>query len=255
MGKKKKSSAPGWHGGRKQKTVLTKTSAGYVNQFGRLLTPAEHQQLKNKGLVTYSDQYTGGRGKGRKNLTRTETGFKNQYGVEVTQAERKKLESLVNTANRKRKKMIEAEATLPRMKGGKPTGDTVATLQMMGKESDFILAQKSKSLQRFRTRADFDNYLKNLERVNSPTYIDDRTRLYKRNHMKALENAFGDDAKDVMMKIRMMKPEDYRKLIQSDEDMDIAYIYDPSERSAKLNKIRSSLGMNLKDDYDEYMEE
>lgn len=200
-------------------------------------------------------QYSGGRVKGRKNLKKLDTGnLLNQHGVVFTPEEKKALERAANTANRKRMRMLEQEAQLPRKVGGKETGDTVRSLQLMGKESDFIISRKSKSLQQFKTREEYDKYMKNLARVNSPDYVDMRTRLYKRNHMTALENVFGDDAKDVMMKIRMMKPEDYRKLLQSDEFMEINYIYDPSARSAKLNKIRLSLNMKLKEEeYDDLM--
>ena len=194
-------------------------------------------------------QYTGGRQKGRKNLVKTEAGtLLNQYGIEFTKAERKALENEVNKANKKRMRMLEEEGNLPRLVGGVDTGDKVRSLQLMGKESDFILSRKSKSLQRFRSREDFDYYMENLKRVNSPDYIDERTRLYKRNHMKALENVFGDEAKDVVMKIRMMKPEEYRKLLQSDEMLEVSYVYDPSARAGKLNQIRSSLGMKLKEE-------
>ena len=194
-------------------------------------------------------QYRGGRAKGRKNLARTDAGnLLNQYGVEFTPAEKKKLENAVNTANQKRKRMLEKEAQLPRKIRGKDTGDTVRSLHLMDKESDFILARKTKSLQRFKSKEDFERYMKNLERVNSSDYIEDRVRLYKRNHMQALENVFGDDAKDVMMKIRMMKPDKYMKMIQSDEMLEIGYIYDPSARSGKLNQIRASLGMKLKEE-------
>ena len=123
----------------------------------------------------------------------------------------------------------------------------------MKKYNRVMLGQGSKYAKMCRQEnyigADFEIYMDNMRRVNSPTYLDDRTREYKRNHMKALENVFGDDAKDVIMKIRMMKPADYRKLLQSDEDMEISYIYDPSQLSAKLNQIRASLNMNLKEEY------
>ena len=159
-----------------------------------------------------------------------------------------RLESAVNTANRKRMKMIKEEGELPRLVGGKDTGQKVAQLQLMGKESDFIISRKSKSLQQFKTREQFEKYMTNLSKVNSPDYLDERTRAYKRNHMTALENAFGDDAKDVIMKIRMMPPEKYREMIQKDEMLEVSYIYDPSARSGKLNQIRASLGMKLKED-------
>lgn len=226
MGKKslkqratQKKRSPGWHGGKK-------------------LTPSY------EGM-----EYTGGRQKGRKNLTKLGNGnVQNQHGIEFTLEDKKRLESAVNRANRKRMQMLEKEGDLPRLVGGKDTGQKVSQLQLMGKESDFILARKSKSLQRFKSREAFDKYLSNVERSLSPEYIDERTRLYKRNHMTALENVFGDDAKDVIMKIRMMKPEDYRELIQSDELLEVGYIYDPSARSGKLNQIRASLGMKLKEE-------
>lgn len=199
--------------------------------------------------------YPKGRQKGRKNLKRTPSGdLINQYGVTFTEKEKRALESAVNSANRKRSNMLKQEATLPRMVGGKDTGDTVGSLHLMGKESDFILAKKTKSLQRFQSKEQYTKYMENLQRVNSPTYVDERIKLYKRNHMKALENAYGDNAKDIIMKIRMMKPKDYMKLIQSNEDLEIAYVYDPAEASGKLNQMRANLGMKLKEDYidDEY---
>lgn len=204
---------------------------------------------KSVNKVSYEgQQYTGGRKEGRKNLKRTDRGtLLNQHGVEFTEADKKLLENEANKANRKRMRMLEAEGKLPRKSGGKDTGDTVRSLQLMGKESDFILARKSKSLQRFKSREDFENYIDQLRYVNSDTYIDDKTRLYKRNHMTALENVFGDEAKDVIMKIRMMKPEDYRALLQSDEDLEVSYIYDPSARAGKLNRIRAALGMKEKE--------
>ena len=195
-------------------------------------------------------QYRGGREKGRKNLKRVDGGLQNQFGVVFTENEKKALEQAVNTANRKRKRMLEQEAKLPRMVGGKDTGDTVASLQLMGKESDFILQRKTKSLQRFKSKEDYNRYMKNLERVNDRDYITERVRLYKRNHMKALENAYGDEAKDVIMKIRMMKPKDYMQMVQSDENLEISYIYDPSARSGKLNQMRASMGMKLKEQED-----
>lgn len=206
---------------------------------------------KKRDRISYEgDQYRGGKKKGQKNLKKLDNGnLQNQYGVEFTQADKKALESAVNTANKKRMKMLENEGNLTVFVGGKPTDRKVSTLQVMGKESDFILARKSKSMQRFKSREDFENYLENVRRVSSPEYLEERTRLYKRNHMKALENVFGDEAKDVIMKIRMMKPEEYREMIQRDENLEVNYIYDPSEATAKLNQIRSSLGMKQKEDF------
>lgn len=184
----------------------------------------------------------------KKNLIKTDNGFVNQFGVKFTEAEKRALQNAVNAANRKRNKMLKEAASLPRMVAGKNSGDTVASLLILKKEPDFILSKKTKSLQRFKNREQFDKYLKALSKTNKPDYIDDRVRMYKRNHMKALENAYGDEAKDVIMKIRMMKPKDYMKMVEQDETLEISYIYDPTARTGKLNQMRGSMGMKLKDE-------
>lgn len=189
-----------------------------------------------------------GRPKGSKNLKRSSDGkLVNQYGVSFSEEERRALESRVNAINAKRRRMLREEAKLPRKFAGKETGQTIGeSLQLMGKESDFILAKKTKSLQRFRSREQFDDYLDRLERVNMKTYVEDRVRDYKRNHMQSLRDAYGDDAKDIIMKIRMMKPEDYMKAVQQDEVLEIGFNYPPDQ--SKLNIMRAALGMKLKDD-------
>lgn len=201
------------------------------------------------GRKTYEgQQYTGGRQKGTPNLKKTADGeLLNQHGVTFTQAERKELERLANKANKQRMKQLKEEAALPRMKGGKDTGDKVGTLQLMGKESDFIISRKHKSLQKFKSREAFEKYLDNLRIVTSRDYIDKRTELYKDNHIKALENVFGHDADDVIAKIREMDNKEYRKKLQSDEDLEVSYVYDPSAAAGKLNKIRRALGMEMQE--------
>lgn len=194
-------------------------------------------------------QYRGGRQEGRKNLVKVDGGVKNQYGVTFTLDEKKALEQAVNTANRKRARMLKQEAKLPRMVGGKDTGDTVASLQLMGKESDFILQRKTKSLQRFRSKEDYNRYMKNLERVNSKDYIRERVRLYKRNFTKSLLEVYGDQAKDIAMKVRMMKPEDYMRMVQQDETLEIRYMDSAVPWQGRLNQIRASLGMKLKEEW------
>ena len=186
---------------------------------------------------------------GRKNLKYLDDGkLKNQHGVIFTDAERRALESQVNMANRKRAKQLKEVATLPRTVRGVNTGDTLATKLQMGFESDFIIAKKSKSLQRFTSRDQFNKYMKYLKRVNSKEYLDERTRLYKRNYMKALGDVHGEDAKDIIMKVRMMKPADFRKLIEQEELIEINDLYAPEDKAGEREKLRASFGMKSKDD-------
>ena len=186
---------------------------------------------------------------GRQNLKHLGDGrVKNQHGVVFSDAERKRLDTLVVRANRLRSQQLKEAATLPRMVRGEPTGDTLATKLQMGFESDFIIAKKSRSLQRFQSKAEYTRYTKYLEKVLSPEYLDERTRLYKRNYMAALERVHGDNAKDVKMRVRMMKPSEFRKLIEQDELLEINEVYAAQDKAAELERLRASFGMKSKDD-------
>lgn len=209
---------------------------------------AKKRQEKKNARSYEGGQYRGGRVSGRKNLIKAEGGVINQHGVFFTHEQKKTLEQAVNTANRKRARMLKTEAKLPRKIGGVDTGDTQAFLQLMGKESDFILARKTKSLQRFNSMEEYNRYMKNLARVNSRNYITERVKLYKRNYMTALEMEFGDAAKDVKMHVRMMKPVEFMRMVQSDELLEIGFIYDDSAKSGRLNQIRAGFGMKLKEE-------
>lgn len=189
-----------------------------------------------------------GRAQGTPNLKRKGDFLVNQYGVKFTEDDKKKLESLYASAMRKRREQLKEVAALPRMVRGKPTGDTLASKLEMGYESDFIITAKTKSLQRFQRKTDFNRYIKYLERVKSGEYLDDRTRLYKRNYMKALDDVHGKAAADIKMKVRMMKPADFRKMIEQDELLEISEIYTESDKAAAREQIRASFGMKSKDE-------
>jgi len=198
---------------------------------------SKRQRKKNakKAGTWEGKQYRGGRQTGRKNLTKENGGFVNQYGVKFTAEQKRALEKAVNRSNYRRKKMqAEADALNPQN----------SQLRLMGKESDFIITRQSKSLQQFKSMRDFEKFMDKQARIQSGEYLEDATRLYKRNYMKALDNVFGDDAAGVKMKVRMMKPEEFRRLVETmGDEMEIGYIYDPIARTGKLNQIRANLGM------------
>lgn len=193
------------------------------------------------------------KGTGGKQSKKVDGGVIAPGGFFISEEELKEFKSLVRRSNYKREKQIKEEASLPRRVGGRETGDTIQSLMLMGAERDFIITEKSTSLQRFKTRESFDAYKRGMEKVLDPEFETNMAKLYKRNYMKALENEFGDMAKDIKMKVRMMKPKDFMKYARSDEFATISYIYDPSARDGRANQIRASLGMKLKEEfYEDY---
>ena len=86
---------------------------------------------------------TKGRKAGTRNLKKIGGGVVNQHNIAFTDEERKALNNAVKRANKLRNKMLEEESHLPRKYGGVDSGDTRRSLQLMGQESDFIIAHKS----------------------------------------------------------------------------------------------------------------
>ncbi len=199
------------------------------------------KNMKRLGLWE-GQQYAGGRVPGRKNLKRVDGGYRNQHGVFFSEEQKKALERAVNRSNYQRKKMqAEADKLNPNN----------SQLRLMGKESDFIITRQSKSLQKFKSMEEYEQFMDKQVKIQSGEYLDERTRLYKRNYMKAVQNELGDAG--IAMKIRMMKPADFRQLVEKmGDEMEISFVYDPSSQLARRNRIRNMLGMKPVDDEDPF---
>lgn len=187
--------------------------------------------------------YVKGSGKtGRKNMRQVEPGlWENEYGVRFTTAERRALKRAEQKSQAIREKQI-AEM-------GTPT-EHQSQLRLMGKEeNEFIISRQDKPLQKFKSRESFEKYLEKQARIHSGEYQLERARLYKRNFINSLMDTYGDDAKDIAMKVRMMKPDEYMKMVAGDEVLEISYVPSDMYVSGRLNQLRAHLGMKLKDDW------
>lgn len=192
--------------------------------------------------VWEGEQYRGGRQTGRKNLKRVDGGYQNQHGVTFTEEQKKALERAVNKSNYQRKKMLTEQDKL---------NPNASQLRLMGKESDFILTRQSKSLQRFKSMEDYNAYMDKQAKISTGEYLEDRTKLYKSNYMKAVMNELDDPG--IAMRVRMMKPEDFRKLVEEHgDDLEIKAVYGPEARTARRNKIRELMGMKTIEDEDDF---
>lgn len=211
---------------------------------------SKRQRKKNaKKLGTWEgSQYRGGRGKGKKNLKKVPGGVKNKHGVTFTYEQKKALERAVDRSNYRRKKMLEYE-----MEVNQVIEEYFSELRTMGKESVYSIARQSKSLQRFKSMEEYEQYMDKQARIQSGEYQLERIRAYKRNFIDSLLETYGPEAKDIAMKVRMMNPDEYMAKVAGDEVLEISFV--PSDRkvTGRLNQLRAHLGMKLKPDWpDEY---
>ena len=152
-------------------------------------------------------------------------------GQRITLNEQKALRSAVNSANRKRKRMIER---LP--------AEAKAKYKDFGIESDFVMRKKSASLSRFRNKKEFDRYLRNVRRIASGEFERKRAETYKQNYIRALRNTFNSQANKAIRAVKDLGLKQFRHLVESEQLEEIGYIYyDPNNE--KITKINSQLGI------------
>ena len=212
---------------------------------------SKRQRKKNakKLGIWEGEKYRGGRGKGKKNLKKVDGGYQNKHGVTFTKEQKRALERAVDRSNYRRKKMLEKE-----MKEH-PDRAQLSDLRTMGKESVYSISRQSKSLQRFKSMEEYERYMDKQTAIQSGDYQLERARLYKRNFIDSLLKTYGDEARDIAMKVRMMKPDEYMLKVAEDEVLEISYVPSDRKTSGRLNQIRAHLGMKLKPEWtDEYEE-
>ena len=193
--------------------------------------------------------YQPGSGKtGRKNLKRVAGGWQNQYGVVFTDDQRKALTKSVKKSNKVRQNQLDIEKDQPHIVAGQKIGSK-GQLQLMGKENEFIVSHQHHDLQKFRNKREFNSYLRKQEAIQSGRYIDDKARAYKRNFIKSLQDTYGDEAKDIINKVKRMNPRKYLETVANDEVMEIRYVPSDEKISGRLNELRTALGMKEKDEW------
>lgn len=196
-----------------------------------------------------------GRAKGSKNLIRKDDTIINQYGVQISEAEARRLRSLVNSVNRKAKKMDQEFANKPLMYGNRPTGEDRGQLKLMGDELDLMIRKRSASLNQFQSRKQFQSYMRSAERAAKIDYTDVRGKLYKQNLLKAIDRNYGqfpELVKGIKMKIQMMPQKQFQELIGTNRAFQIGFQYSTSEQISRIANMRDFLGLNS-DMYDDYM--
>lgn len=196
-----------------------------------------------------------GRAKGSKNLIRKNDYIINQYGVQISEAEARRLRSLVNSVNRKAKKMEQKFANKPLMYGNRPTGEDRGQLKLMGDELDLMIRKRSASLNQFQSRKQLQAYMRSAERAAKIDYTDVRGKLYKQNLLKAIDRNYGqfpELIKGVKMKIQMMPQKQFQELIGTNRAFQISFQYSTSEQISRIANIRDFLGLSS-DMYDDYM--
>lgn len=152
-------------------------------------------------------------------------------GQRITPKEQRALRSAVNSANRKRKKLLEQLPETAKRK-----------YREFGVESDFLMRKKSTKLTRFRNKSEFNKYLRSVQKIASGEFEKRRTETYRNNYIRALRNTFNSSANQAIKAVRAMDYKEFKNKVESEELEEIGYVYyDPN--GEKLTRINQQLGV------------
>lgn len=175
-----------------------------------------------------------------KNLIKDKYGAKiNQYGVRFTKGEQEKLKRLVMRYRQQRKAEIMT---------AKKLSDTVQARMVQGQFNDFIRSRyfTSASLQQFESKADFNKYIKYIEKSTKPAYRRKKMLAYKNNYITAIENVYGKNpyTRAIRKTLKNMSDKEYMEFVLKNEDIAEIYYQYPAN-NATLYKILDALKLNL----------
>lgn len=152
-------------------------------------------------------------------------------GQRITPKEQRALRSAVNSANRKRRELINK---LPK--------EAMRRYKDFGVESDWVLRKKSTALNRFRNKKEFNTYLRQVQKLTNRQYIDKTINTYRANFIRAVNNTFNSAGSDLIEFVNNLSNEDLRELSLADELADIGYVYyDPKAPSVKLARLKRQM--------------
>lgn len=171
---------------------------------------------------------------------------------QLSEEEYRNFRNLVKRVNRKRDKMIKELDQAPLFRGKKKLDESRQQLRLMGEEDEIAIRKRSSSVNQFRTRKEFDFAVRTMEKVMQTDYVDYRVKLYKKNYMEALKNNFAGHpelVKGIIMKVRMMKPEEFKKFLSEDRLAQIKNVYGSDNQIQTLIDLREKLGLYIPEAY------
>lgn len=173
------------------------------------------------------------RRKGSKQLVDVGYGSReNKFGVRFTASEMKKFRNEVQRVNKR------LETYTRQMQGirqnNRMTIDTRIPVEP-------LYERKSTSLQRFRSKDDFNEYMSRMRRQGSDNYRSWRYKIEKENFKKAIDSVFPQaDARQLKNKINKITDKKLHEAFISKKLEHTGFVYyDPDK--AKFNQIMSQL--------------
>lgn len=173
------------------------------------------------------------RKKGSSRLTYSSRGTAtNKFGVKFTQSEIRKFKNEVQRLNKR------AQTYLRQMQDIRNSSPNTVGSRI---PVEPLFEKKSTSLQRFRNKNEFREYMARMRKQGSSTYKNWRYNIEKENFKQAIRNTFSQsDANQLVRKINKIPVEKLHNAFVKKDLEHTGYVYYDPERS-KFNRLNNQL--------------
>lgn len=155
-------------------------------------------------------------------------------GLITTAWHKREAKISASSITRKRAKESERRSKIEITDYGAPTGFYYTPKQ--GKSYSNELRPRSGSIEKIKTRKEFSEFFKMLEKQDTEDYFQKKARIYKQNYIKKFEDVFGYVPEDLMELFNKFSDIQFADTLYSDENLDIRFLYQ-EEYLGKLNPL------------------
>lgn len=150
-----------------------------------------------------------------------------ETGIQTTKWEKKEIGLKVASINRSR--------TIERKKA-----DVSTYKGTMGSIENAGLKPKNYNIDKIKAR-DWEKFKEAVDKQIKATYGDVKTEKYKENYLKAMQNVFGSEGKDLFDRIQKIPADRLIRLFYDNPILQIDFVYDPQE----LDFLMEAIGEHL----------
>lgn len=169
---------------------------------------------------------------------------KNKKGTSLELDTVKQTKKLIDQANRVKKERLEFYMKQPFKDRGEDTGWTLGDVEYGFKSEKFgSLEPTVFNPDRFQTAKELQDYLAQKEATYKPGFLEKRDQQYLDNYVKSIDVVFGDDASEIIDKLRSMSSKDFIDMYYTENLVNIEFLYSRRDNMLKLDSLRKQFNV------------
>lgn len=168
---------------------------------------------------------------------------KNKYDVVLSRDEMKEIKQKIKTINKRKNKEYNKIKNKLFKSRGIDTLEKVKDRRLMGDVRYDEFKEKKFNFENIRNKQELKGFLEQINKQVKPNYYSKRQKQYKENYIIALNNVFGELAKNLIKKVRSMSIDEFMNLYYTEDIANVDFMYEFTDLLIKLSELEILFGI------------